>query len=81
MSLSLSFLPFSFFSSSCINTFSHFTFSSLNVVTIDLAFPPLFLSFILEAKVTTTFVSIKKHVYSNGTSLTGNTTLILPIAI
>ena len=49
--------------SSSKNTFSHFTFSSLKVLIIDFALPPLFLSFKFEAKVTTTFVSIRKHVY------------------
>ena len=68
-------------SSPWIRIFSHFTFSSLKVVTIDLAFPPLFLSFKFEAKVTTTFVSIRKQVYSKSSSLTGNLTVKVPIAI
>ena len=53
----------------------------LNVVFIFVALPPLFLSFIFEAKVTTTFVSIRKHVYSRSFSNFGNLTVIVPIAI
>ena len=52
----------SFFSSPSIIIFSGFTFSSLNDVDIIFALPPLFAFSILEAKVMTTFVSMRKHV-------------------
>ena len=62
LSLSFSFFPLPFVSEPWIIIFSHLTCSLLNEVTIDLAFPPLLLLSKFEAKVNTTFVSIKKHV-------------------
>ena len=45
-----------------------------------MALPPLFLHSRLLANVTTTFELIKKHVYLNSFSSSGNWTIIVPIA-